>query len=335
MVGRRLGGLGAVLLPLVLLLAGCGGGQDVLQPHSRPEQRITTLWWWMLVGSCIGFSVIAFLLFLGWLNRNRKELPWGGGERQATIILLLLGVATPLAVLSALFVWSDVFVLRSVAAPNPSTTRLTVDVVGHQWFWEVHYPGTRAVTANEIHIPVRTRVDARITTADVIHSFWVPELNRKVDAIPGRVNRILLYADRAGIYRGRCAEFCGLQHAHMSLAVYADPPARFRAWLANMAKGARKPATAQARRGLNVFMSDACSGCHQIRGTRAAGQVGPDLTHLQTRAMLASETFPNRRGYLGGWILDPQHLKPGNKMPGLNIAGPQFNALLDYLESLH
>jgi cytochrome c oxidase subunit 2 len=168
----------------------------------------------------------------------------------------------------------------------------------------------------------------------VIHSFWVPELNRKIDLIPGRTNRVLLDAQQPGIYRGQCAEFCGLQHAHMAMYVFADPPARFRAWLANEAKPARTPTSAFARRGEQVFLGNACADCHQIRGTSARGQVGPDLTHVASRTSLAAVTIPNREGYLGGWILDPQHIKPGAKMPGLRLSGPNFRALLAYLETL-
>ena len=333
MVGRRVG-VGVVLVALVLLAAGCGGNQDLLKPHSHPEHRIATLWWVMMAGAWVGFSAIVFLLFLGWLRRNRKELPFGGGDREATILLICLGVALPIVVLTLLFVWADIFVVKSTAAPSPRSTRMTIHVIGHQWFWEVRYPGTNAVTANEIHIPVGVPVDVIATTDDVIHSFWVPELNRKIDLIPGRENRILLEADRAGRYRGRCAEFCGLQHANMSLYVFADPPARFRAWLANMAKPARAPTTQQQKAGLAVFMSQACSGCHQIRGTQARGQVGPDLTHLQTRTTIAALTLRNDEVDLGNWIIDPQHAKPGNKMPGLNIPGSQLDQLLAYLGSL-
>jgi cytochrome c oxidase subunit 2 len=288
----------------------------------------------MLGAAWFGFGVVVFLLFLGWLRRNRPGLPGGGGDATATALVVVLGVAVPLIALSALFVWSDIFVIRSVAAPKVSSTKLTVEVVGHQWWWEVRYPKSGAVTANEIHIPTHTRVNVVGTTADVIHSFWVPELNRKVDLIPGQRNRVLLETDHAGIYRGQCAEFCGLQHAHMAMYVIAEPRDRFEAWLANMAKPARTPATAQERRGLQVFLREPCSGCHQLRGTSAHGDVGPDLTHLQTRTTLAALTIPNRKGYLGGWILDPQHIKPGNKMPGLKLSGPDFQALLAYLETL-
>jgi cytochrome c oxidase subunit 2 len=321
----------AVVLVAPLLLAGCGGRENVLQAHSHAERRISVLWWVMMSCAWIGFGVIALFLFLGWWRRSRSKLPFGGGERAATALVIGLGVAVPIVVLSLLFVWADIFVIRATDAPAASSTSLTVRVIAHQWWWEVRYPGTDAVTANEIHIPVDTRVDVVGTTADVIHSLWVPELNRKIDLIPGRTNRMLWDADRVGTYDGRCSEFCGLQHAHMVVRVVVQPQAQFRAWLANMAK----PATASGSRGEQVFLSHACSGCHQIRGTPARGRVGPDLTHLMSRSTLAAGTIPNTRDALGNWIIDPQRYKPGNHMPALNLTGPDFDALLAYLRSLH
>src|SRR5919201_4359306 len=213
----------------------------------------------MLTGAAIGFGVVVFLLLLGWLRRNRPDLPFGLGERAGAAIVVGMGVAVPIVVLSLLFVWSDVYVIKTTEPPRASSTSLTVEVVGHQWFWEIRYPDTGAVTANEIHIPVRTRVNVVGTTADVIHSFWVPELNRKIDLIPGRTNRTLLYADEPGVYFGQCAEFCGAQHAHMGLKVFADPPARFRTWLTNMAKPTPPPSTPEQRRGEQVFLDNACA----------------------------------------------------------------------------
>jgi cytochrome c oxidase subunit II len=288
----------------------------------------------MLTGAAIGFGVIALLLFLGWARRNRDRLPFGGGERAATVLVVALGIAVPIVILVTLFVWSDVFVLRSTAAPSKKSTQMTIDVVGHQWFWEVRYPGTKAVTANEIHIPTRTRVAVIGTTADVIHSFWVPELNRKMDLIPGHPNPLLLEADRPGAYRGQCAEYCGLQHAHMSMWVYADPPDRFQAWLANMAKPARAPSSAEERRGQKIFLSSPCASCHTIRGTNAQGTVGPDLTHLGTRTTLAALVLPNNRAALEKWLRDPQHVKPGNRMPRVPLSDADYRALAAYLESL-
>jgi cytochrome c oxidase subunit 2 len=324
---RRLVALVAPFVPLVV--AGCGD-QNVLDPHSHAERQISTLWWVMFGGAAIGFGVIVVLLFLGWLRRNRESLPFGGGERAATSLVIALGVALPIAVLSALFVWSDIFVIRATDAPARGSTSLTVRVIGHQWWWEIKYPGTRAVTANELHIPVATRVRVVGTTADVIHSLWVPELNRKVDVIPGRDNVLLLDADHAGTYPGQCAEFCGLQHAHMELRVLAEPMVLFREWLGREAA----PAEVSAGRGARLFDEEACSGCHQIRGADARGQVGPDLTHFGSRTMIGAGVLPNDPEHLRDWIRDPQHSKPGNRMPGLQLSDADLRELVAYLEGL-
>jgi len=317
----------------VLALAGCGGNQNTVHPASPQEQAITTLWWVMLVGASVGFGIIIVLLTLGWLRRNRPNLPFGIGERGGTRMVLGLGVVTPVVLLSALFVWSDVYVIKKTQPAAASSTAMTVNVVGHQWFWEFRYPGG-AVTANELHIPVRTRVNVVGTTADVIHSFWVPELNRKIDLIPGRKNRVTLDADRTGVFRGQCAEFCGLQHANMTVLVVVQPESEFRAWLANMAKPARAPDGAEARHGRKLFASENCSGCHQIRGTSAQGQIGPDLTHVGTRTTLAAATIPNTPASLADWIRDPQHFKPGNKMPALELSENDVRGLTAYREGL-
>jgi cytochrome c oxidase subunit 2 len=316
-----------------LLLSGCGR-ENMLDPASPQAHKIATLWWVMMGVAWVGLAFIGFLIALGWLRRHRASPHGGRGERIGTALVVGLGIAAPIVSLSLLFVWSNVFVMRSTAAPNPASTSLTVEVIGHQWWWEVRYPGTSAVTANEIHIPVGKRVNLIGKTADVIHSFHVPQLNRTIDLIPGRTNRIVLEADHAGRFRGQCYEFCGLQHAHMGFFVIAQPPAEFKAWLANMAKPARTPTTPLQERGRETFLSQACSGCHQIRGTTAHATVGPDLTHLATRSTIAAATLPNRPGYLGGWILDPQHQKPGVRMPALELSGPQIQGLIAYLDSL-
>jgi cytochrome c oxidase subunit 2 len=324
---------GIALAGITLALTGCGR-ENALDPASPQQHKIVTLFWVMTVGSAIGFAVILFLLGLGWKRRDREGLPFGATDATATKLVVILGIAVPIVVLSTLFVASDVFVMRATSAPDPRTTKLTVEVVGHQWWWEVRYPGSRAVTANEIHIPAGERVNVAVTTADVIHSFWIPKLNRKIDMIPGRVNRILLEAERPGRYRGECYEFCGLQHAHMGMWVVADPPARFRAWLANMAKPARPAPPGAAARGRAVFLGEACSGCHQLRGTRAHATVGPDLTHLQTRQTIAGSTLPNTPDALRRWVLDPQHVKPGARMPALPLSQQEQRDLFAFLESL-
>jgi cytochrome c oxidase subunit 2 len=322
-------------LALALITAAPGANQNVLDPASGPAHEITRLWWVMLIGAAIGFGSILLLLFLGWSRRNRPGLPGGStSERAETGLVVLLGVVVPMVALLSLFVYADVFVMRSTAAPRPGSTELTIDVVGHQWFWEARYAGTRVVTANEIHIPVVTRENLVGTTADVIHSVWLPALNRKVDLIPGRENRILLDADRPGRFRGQCSEFCGLQHAHMAVEVVAEPPVQFRAWLANQERDAREPATAEQRDGKALFLAQACSGCHTIRGTAASGSAGPDLTHVASRRMLAALTIPNEPSDLRDWIENPQHAKPGVKMPALPLTRQQVDELAAYLESL-
>ena len=317
------------VVALAFLVAGCGGPENSLHAHSHQERSISQLWWWMMTAAWIGFGLIVFLLALGWVRRRSEGLPFRGGDRAANILIVTLGIAVPMVLLSGLFVWSDIFVLKTVAAPNPRSTRMSVHVVGRQWFWDVRYPGTSALTANEIHIPVRTRVDLIATTGDVAHSFWVPALNRKIDMYPGRVNRILLYADRVGTYRGSCSEFCGLQHAHMGMLVIAQTPGAFRAWLARQ----ERPAAASSGDGERIFQRD-CSNCHQIRGTAADARVGPDLTHVASRRTLAALAIDNTRADLARWIRDPQGVKPGNLMPATRLSNAQLNALVSYLETL-
>src|SRR5438067_5327870 len=179
-------------VPLVLILGGCGADQSTLRPQSRPARQIARLFWQMTAGAALGLAIVVALLLLAWARR-RRGTPDADGERVGWRVVVGLGIAVPIVVLATLFVLSDVVLIRDTQAPAASKTRLTVLVVGHQWFWRVRYPGTGAVTANEIHIPVRTPVDLLATSDDVIHSFWVPELNRKIDTIPGRTNRILLY----------------------------------------------------------------------------------------------------------------------------------------------
>jgi cytochrome c oxidase subunit II len=321
------GALGAVLL-----LAGCGSKQDSLAPHSKAAAGITSLWWNMLIGSALGFGIVVLILAGAWVRRNRPGVPGvRDGDRAALGVVLVFGLAVPIVVLSALFLFSNIFLIRDTTLPTASAAtseqpKLTVRVVGHQFWWEVRYPGTNAVTANEIHIPSRTPVEVLVYSDDVIHSFWVPQLNRKVDMLPDQTNRVLLYADKPGRYRGQCAEFCGLQHAHMGFYVFADPPAKFHAWLARESKP-----TSSAD---NALFSEHCGACHAIRGTHSTSDVGPDLTHLATRTSLAALTIPNTPDRLAQWIRDPQSLKPGNQMPSLHLSAAEVSRLVAYLETL-
>jgi cytochrome c oxidase subunit 2 len=319
------------LLPAVALLSGCDKAQNALAPESHQARDIASVFWWTMGAAWIGLALVVGLLLLAWKRRDRRGIGSDTegskpGEKVAWRIVIGLGVALPIALIALLFVISDLFVIRTTEAPAAGATRLTVVVTGHMWWWQVRYPGTTAVTANELHIPVHTPVRVEVNTADVIHSFWVPRLNRTIDTIPGRTNSIELYADAVGRYRGQCDEFCGLQHAHMAFYVYVDPPAVFQRWLAQQ----EKPAAASPPA---VFESAGCADCHSIRGTSADANVGPDLTHVASRTTLGALAIPNDRAHLENWILDSQHVKPGNQMPNFHLTGAQLNALADYLEA--
>jgi cytochrome c oxidase subunit II len=341
---RRRAGVGAALVrPRLLgllaacaaLAAGCGGRQSTLNPESRPAREIATLWWWMLVIACVVFAGALGMLGLAWLRRRRPGMPLlKGGSTRDLGLVVAFGIVIPIAVNVGVFIVANFFVIKQTEAPAAASTPLTIQVVGRQWFWEVRYPGTKAVTANEIHIPVHTRVNVIATTGDVIHSFWVPQLNRKIDMIPGRRNRVLLYADNPGRYRGQCAEFCGIEHANMAVYVDAEPAGAFRAWLRNQTAGARAPTTPQQRSGRTAFFRDQCASCHALRGTPATGQVGPDLTHIGSRSTIAALTMPNTTEALRLWLRDPQHIKPGVRMPDLGLSNRDIGNLTAYLESL-
>lgn len=335
---RRVGAVVA-LLPLTVLLGGCDSTQSFLHPASHQSKDLASLFWWTMGAAWIGLGLVVVLLVLSWRRANTRGIgkDTAGakpGERFSLFVVTGLGIATPIALMAALFVIGNLFVIHTTEAPAANSTRLTVQVIGHQWWWEFRYPGSGVVTANELHIPARTPIRVEVRSADVIHSFYVPRLNRTIDTIPGRTNFIELYADAPGRYRGQCNEFCGLQHAHMAFYVYADPPAVFRRWLANQQRPAATPQTALAREGEQVFLSGPCSSCHRIQGTAARADVGPDLTHLMSRSTIGALTEANDTRDLKSWILDSQHVKPGNDMPNISLSAARLRALLAYLQGL-
>jgi len=249
----------------------------------------------------------------------------GKPERGARIaVVAALAVSTVLLVALTL---ASFFTDRALARLGPPA--LTVEVIGHRWWWEIRYEGF--ATANELHIPVGKPVLVKLKGDDVIHSFWVPNLSGKKDLIPGRDATLTLRADQAGTYRGQCAEFCGAQHAKMAFLVIADPPEQYDAWAAAERKPARESAD---RRGGDVFMERGCATCHAIRGGGAAGDSAPDLTHVASRQTLAAGSVPNTLGHLAGWILDPQGIKPGANMPTTPMRPDELHALVAYLGAL-
>ncbi len=328
---------GCGLIGLCLLSGGTaaqqGARQSTLQPASTQAQSIELLWWIMLwAGVAIFLAVMALLAWALWHGRHR-ESPLG--LTASKNFVLLAGVAIPALVL-VILVGGSLLLGRSIAS-TPPPDAIQVRVTGWMWWWEIEYldsaGNVTATTANEMHVPVDRPVAIELVSGDVIHSFWVPQLQGKTDMVPGKVNSSWFVATEAGQYRGQCAEFCGLQHALMAFVVVARPEAEFNAWLAHQAEPAPTPTTDAAQQGLEVF-EQSCGQCHRVRGTRAVGVIGPDLTHLASRRTLAAATLTNNQGHLAGWIGDPQRVKPGNKMPRTLLSPQDMNNLLAYLGTL-
>lgn len=227
---------------------------------------------------------------------------------------------------------------RESTPVDAASAAVRVEVVGHRWWWEVQYVDDTGrhlfTTANELRVPVDRTVIVGITSRDVIHSFWVPSLHGKMDAIPGRVNYLSFRARKVGTLRGQCAEFCGLQHANMAMAVVGLSPSAYDEWAAGQRRPAREPQGEEARRGAELFSTSSCSMCHTVRGTGSWGRVAPDLTHVASRLTLAAGTLPNTVGHLAGWVRDPQAIKPGSHMPPTPLESTELQAIVGYLRTL-
>ncbi|NIC05698.1 cytochrome c oxidase subunit II [Billgrantia bachuensis] len=318
------------------LLTACEGPQSVLDPAGSAAELIARLWWPTLFVATLVTLLVLTLLTVAVFRAHRKQAALPLNARQSRNLVIAGGIILPLAA-TIPFALSSFSIGRTIDAPLPDDA-MTVEVVGKQWWWEVHYldeAGDRiATTANEIHIPTDEPVRFLLKSDNVIHSFWVPNLQGKTDMMPGRTNVTSVTADEPGVYRGQCAEYCGTQHALMAFLLVAEEPERFDAWLEGQRQPAAMPETETQVRGHDVFFEAGCAGCHTIRGTSASGDLGPDLTHLASRRTLASATVPNRIGHLGGWITDPQHVKPGSRMPPSELTPEELKTLLGYLESL-
>ncbi|HYH09584.1 MAG TPA: cytochrome c oxidase subunit II [Thermoanaerobaculia bacterium] len=310
------------------------GIQSALEPAGMQAEKIADLWQFFLV-VCTVVYVLVIIFLLAALFRRRPEIvpkAVSPRVRKAVIAATGLTVITLFALLTA-----SIFTSRGIA--DVPDRAIQIAVMGRQWWWQVEYDdrdkSKRVTTANEITIPVGVPVTLHLRSSDVIHSFWVPNLHGKRDLIPGKnATTLTIRADRPGVYRGQCAEFCGYQHANMALWVTALPMAEYAKWLEDARKPSKIPSTAEERKGQDVFMNSPCPLCHTIQGTPANGKTGPDLTHFASRRSIAAGSYPNNRGYLGGWILDAQHLKPGAYMPSIMLEQGELQPLIAYLESL-
>jgi cytochrome c oxidase subunit II len=303
--------------------------QDMLNPAGPQAERILELWWVTLaICSAVFVAVLIVLAIALW-----KKPSAGRGAHAAVAGAIALSTVL-LVVLIFLSFGTD----RALAT-LPGDDPLKIELVAHRWWWEARYqdpePSRTFATANELHIPVGRTVEFTLKADDVIHSLWVPNLGGKKDLIPGRTATLRLRADKAGVYRGQCAEYCGTQHAKMALLVSSVSEADFEAWAQQQRSNAPEPKSDEQKRGLELFVTGTCAMCHAIQGTPANGRRAPDLTHFASRETLGAGAVPNTRGHLAGWIVDPHGIKPGVNMPAhTTLSGSDLHALVAYLESL-
>jgi len=307
--------------------------QSVLHPAGVQAARLNLLWWVMFwVCTAVFISVITAVAIA--IARGRR----GTSNASEATLTRSVGAAVGISIVALLVLLTASELTGRGLETLKSQNALRIQITGNQWWWDVQYlnpdPSLTVVTANEIHVPVGRPVGLVLKSSDVIHSLWVPTLHGKRDLLPGRQNEIWIQADEAGFYRGQCAEYCGLQHAKMAFTVVADLAEDFERWLSHMRGPAPAPATDSQVRGRDVVERGPCALCHSIAGTLAGGRTAPDLTHIASRSTIGAGSVPNTRGNLAGWIVDPQHIKPGNKMPATGLTSEELQALLDYLETL-
>jgi cytochrome c oxidase subunit 2 len=330
--------------------------QSAFDPRGPQSARIEVLWWTMFwAGAVVWLLVVAATLWAAFRPRagnlpvvrethpevprhpNDPPRPHVPADTQRRMTVGVAG-ATAVTVLVLLgFLGFSYATGRAYTAPYDPRA-LQIEVVAQQWWWEVRYGDpvaqNRVMTANEIYVPVGRPVLLRLSSRDVIHSFWVPNLAGKRDQIPGKTSTMWFQADTPGVYRGQCAEFCGYQHAKMAFVVVAVSPAEFESWYRRQLLPALPPTDSVTARGQQVFLQSACIMCHNVTGTPAGASFGPDLTHLASRRTIGAGSLPNTRGNLAAWILDPQRIKPGVRMPPNQLEPRDLHALLAYLESL-
>lgn len=303
------------------------------------EHTFALIFWITATVYCL--TLVALLWFV-WRRRHVLQSvpePLTTSDRSDRFATRAVAGAMAVTILLLFIMLISSFVTSHRLGRMNQQQALTIDVYGHQWWWEVQYPNEAepfrmVTTANEIHVPVGTPIRIHGTSRDVIHSFWAPNIQGKRDLLPGYNTDVLMQVDQQGRWRGQCAEFCGMQHAHMAFYIVAESQKDFDDWMTAQAQSSASPSNAQTAHGQQVFLSHSCVMCHSIRGTTAGSRVGPDLTHLASRSTIAAGMLPNTIGNLGGWILNAQALKPGSRMPPNQISGPDLQDLLAYLETL-
>ncbi|HEY0335231.1 MAG TPA: cytochrome c oxidase subunit II [Stenotrophomonas sp.] len=326
--------LGAV--PIVLALVGCRGVQSALDPAADQAQAIDQLWW-ILVSVC-SVLYLAVLIALAWALAHARRRRFQTTDGTVADPAWRRGLVAWSILVVGLLTWFVAIAFLADRKLHAGRPDLEVRITAKQWWWQVEYlshdPQQQFITANELWLPRERTARIELRSGDVIHSFWVPALTGKEDLIPGYTNAVLVTPRRDGRYRGQCAEFCGLQHAHMALDVQVVDEAAFAAWQQRQRLPARAPASSAALRGAAVFTQAACMSCHAVRGTLAGSHLGPDLTHLSSRRTLAAGALPMSNADLEHWLADPQHGKPGNLMPAVPLRPEDRADLVTYLMGL-
>lgn len=328
-----------VLAALLLLSAAPALAQDgttpsALDPRGDNSSAIATLFAVVLAIAVVVFVIVeGLLLWSAWRFRHRPTDTGEPKQIHGNTRAEIAWTIAPAIIVVVLFVLALQTQQTLDAKPAPLSDQLTVKVIGHQFWWEYEYPDYGILTATDLVIPAGKVVNLEITSIDVIHSFWIPQLNGKTDAFPNRINRSWIKADQPGTFYGQCAELCGPSHANMRAVVVVKTPAEFDAWVAAQ-QAVPGPAAADVATGEQVFLSGACIGCHQVNGTAAVGKVGPNLTHIASRTSLAGGMFNLTEGNLKRWLKNPADLKPGSLMPNLNLTDSEIDALTAYLLSL-
>jgi len=314
-----------------LVLAGCASrsSPNSLDPAGSQARSISGLWWVLLWTATGVFVVVLTLILWGAFGRRRGN-PGGLGDHR---FITVGGIAVPFVILAIVGVLT-VTVARDISARPEDPFR--VEVIGHRWWWEVRYHDTGFVSANELRVPTGRPVSVTVRSVDVIHSLWIPQVAGKLDAIPGQPNHLTFELDRPGRITGLCAEYCGIQHTNMAIAVVGMEPDDFSKWMAEHSARTSpvSPTSAAEARGEATFMQEACSGCHSIAGTMATGTVGPALTDLAARPLLGAGAIPNTPENLRRWIADTQGVKPGSLMPTLDLPPDEVDDLVAYLTGL-
>jgi cytochrome c oxidase subunit 2 len=322
----------------LLGLSGCALDRSIFAPRGAGAQAIAQLGW-LMIGVCLFVTVVMLAIFFHALFRASSTPRTDGRAEVTTKRWVGAGVGATVLILTGL-VAASFATDRALSVQGAQAPAVYIDVIAHQWWWEIRYKAQNDepdfVTANELHLPVGEAVSLTLQSQDVIHSFWLPNIDRKRDIIPGHEQSISLVAKETGTWHGRCAEFCGYQHAHMELLAVVESRQTFDQWRAGQAHAALPPSSPLSERGAAVFSEGLCGTCHVVRGSPAAGfsSTAPDLTHLASRQMLAAGTLPNNPGALAAWITDPQRFKPGVKMAVNRLSEKDREALVSYLGSL-